>query len=105
MNAQHLRAVPLAHRHDAVVGDRGRIRTGKRTGQRETGHLAAIGQARQVVALLFLGAEALDRLGDADGLVARQQRRQRRPQLAGTTDAAAAVALRPAEREIIVALR
>ena len=54
--AQHFLAVPLALAHDAVVGDRGRVGTGERPGQREARHVAAVGQARQVMALLLVGA-------------------------------------------------
>jgi len=49
-------AVVLAPADHARVRDRGRIRAGVRARERETRDLAAIGQARQVVLLLPLGA-------------------------------------------------
>ncbi len=56
LDAEHLLAVPLALADDAVVGNRGGVGAGERTGQAEARNLAAIGQARQVLVLLFLGA-------------------------------------------------
>ena len=55
-HAEHIRALPLAFADDAVVGDRCRVRTRGRAGQREARNLAAVGEARQVVVALLLGA-------------------------------------------------
>ena len=73
LDAEHLLAVPLALADDAVVRNGGGVGTGERTGQAEAGHFAAIGQARQVLILLFLGAvmhqqlTRAQRVGHADG--------------------------------------
>ncbi len=73
LDAEHLLAVPLALADDAVIGNRGGVGTGERTGQAEAGHFTAIGQARQVLVLLFLGAvmhqqfTRAQRVGYADG--------------------------------------
>ena len=56
LDAQHVGAVPLALADHAVVGDRGGVGAGPRAGQAEAGHFTAIGQTRQVVVLLLLGA-------------------------------------------------
>ncbi|MNI21180.1 hypothetical protein D3C73_746910 [compost metagenome] len=62
LDAEDLLAVPLALADDAVIGDRGGVRAGERTGQAEAGHFAAIGQARQVLVFLFLGAVMVEQL-------------------------------------------
>jgi hypothetical protein len=73
LDADHARAVPLAHADDAVIGDRRGVGARPRTGQAEAGHFAAVGQARQVVVLLFLRAVVhqqlgrTQRVGHADG--------------------------------------
>ncbi len=73
LDADHLGAVPVALADDAVVRNGGRVGTGERTGQAKARHLAAVGQARQVVVLLLLGAvmhqqfARAQRVGHADG--------------------------------------
>ena len=53
-HAEHVGAVPLALADDTVVRNRGGVRAGIRTRQREAGNLAAIGEARKIIILLFL---------------------------------------------------
>ena len=55
-HAHHARAVPVAFANDAVIGNRRGVGTRGRAGQPETRNLAAVGQARQVIVFLFLGA-------------------------------------------------
>ena len=52
-----------------------RIRTGIYLGERERAD-GALGQTREVLPLLLLGAEKLERLWETDGLMRRQQRGQ-----------------------------
>ncbi len=54
---QHFAAFELALADDAGVDHRGGIGAGFRAGQPEAGNVAAIGQPRQPLLLLFLGAE------------------------------------------------
>jgi hypothetical protein len=49
--------------HDAGVGDGAGVRTRHRRGQCEARHIATVGQARQVMVLLLLGAVAVQEFG------------------------------------------
>jgi hypothetical protein len=73
---------PLVHAlaDDAEIGDRARVRTRFRVGEREARDLEALGEAREVVVLLLLGAVMDQELG--------------RPQRIRTITVTAAVPLR-----------
>ena len=49
--------------NDTEIGNRGRIRTGFRAGEREAGDFEALGEARQVIVLLRVGAVMEQQLG------------------------------------------
>jgi len=61
--AAHEAAVDLALGEHADVGNRGGVGAGIGRGEGEAGQLAAVGQARQVVLLLRIGAVAKQQLG------------------------------------------
>ncbi|CFP49426.1 Uncharacterised protein [Bordetella pertussis] len=62
-HAQDFLALPLALADRAVVGNGGRVRAGPRAGEREGRYFLAARQARQVVALLRLGAVVQQQFG------------------------------------------
>ena len=68
LDADHVGAIPVTHADDAEIGDRGRIRTRPGAGEGEAGHFAAVGQAGQVMVLLFLGAVMHQQLGRPEGV-------------------------------------
>ena len=61
-----------------------------------------LGDLRQPLLLLLLGAEQHQRLGDADRLVGGEQRRQRRVPRAGQRERAVVVDLRQAEAAVLL---
>src|SRR5258708_24104194 len=65
-DAEPLAALPEAAAHDAGIGHRGGIRARLRTGEPEAGNLLALGEARQPVVLLRLGAEVQQQLAGAE---------------------------------------
>ena len=78
--AEHALAFVLAPADDAVVGDRRRVGAGVRVGQREARDLEALGEARQVVALLLVGAvvqRAARPARASSGTITRHRRRCR----------------------------
>lgn len=77
-HAQHLLASPLPLADHAVVGNGGRVRAGPRAGEREGRYLLAARQARQVVALLRLGAVVQQQFGRPQRVGHHDRDRQRR---------------------------
>gem|GEM_PF-5617843 len=75
-HADDFLALPHAAANDALVGDRCGVRAGPGAGQREAGNVEALGEARQVMILLFLGAVVQQQLGRAEGV--RHHHRHRR---------------------------
>jgi len=67
-HAQHFAALPLALAHRAEVGDGGGIRTRVGTGEREGRNLQALGQARQIVLFLCVGAVVQQKFGGPQGV-------------------------------------
>ena len=65
-HAEHFLALVHALADDAAIGNRGRIGTGPRAGQRKGRHFDALGQARQVVVLLRFGAVMQQQFGRAE---------------------------------------
>ena len=65
-HAKRLLTLVLAVADNAAVGHGGGVGTGIRAGQSESGNLAAVGQTRQVMVLLFVGAEQHQELAGAE---------------------------------------
>ena len=65
-HADHFLALVHALADHTGVGDRRGVGAGPRAGQREGGHLDALGQARQVVVLLRFGAVVQEQFGRAE---------------------------------------
>ena len=66
--SKHLLPFEIALANHAAVGNGAGIRAGLRCGEGKTGDLAAIGQARQVIVALFIGAIVQQQLRGAEGV-------------------------------------
>ena len=67
-HAQNAGTFPIALADNAEIGNGGRIRAGGRTGQAKAGDFTAVGQARQVMVFLFLGAVMQQQFARAQGV-------------------------------------